>query len=320
MEAEDATLKFFIRAADFTNMQDVEQLTTPEEISSLRQRLAERELAVMRNILANTELQKKIADAEDQIEQLKTEVRRLEQQPSPEIATAEISRLKKEWSNTQKAQQREQADRRAEVLAARGMAQQAQRKYEEEARTRRAESAHSSGTIARLERELGEARTRADNIGAAQDRQSRIYGRMAFAAAGVLATICGGAGFWVWGMDHHSPANVAVAAVERPRAATHAIVTPAQMPKDFSRSVGRLSEALENVPGLTPQEVLRQIHASHAKDDPGLCSFQWNNGQPSLMLAGTHANVTISSSLGRCAQAVEEFRAKGNAPAFPPGH
>src|SRR5438309_6836988 len=92
MEAGGATLKFFIRAADFTNMQEVEQATKTEDISSLRQRLTERELAAMRAILANTALQQKIADAEDQIEKLKTDVRRLEQQPSPDTALEEISR------------------------------------------------------------------------------------------------------------------------------------------------------------------------------------------------------------------------------------
>lgn len=311
-------------------MQDIEAAPpVTDEVTRLRQQLAERELAVMRAILTNTELQQKIADSEDQSTQLKKQVQQLEARPTPEAAMAEITRLKKEWTVTQRAQQREHATRRTELVKLRAQLHQAQKQAEDESRARRSDAAHSSSTIMRLERDLGDMRTAAKKTREEVAREHKAHWRFVSAAIAAAVVVCGIALFgptgWRPGATVAASSTTAAAAAGGSSQAAHGAQLHAippgslQLPPqssafaltngpEFSRSVNRLSDALSSIQGETPQQILSEVHLAKVKEEPGLCAFQWNNGQPALMLGADHANGTITSSLNRCAQAVEAYR------------
>ncbi|MEP6714523.1 MAG: hypothetical protein ABJC09_03050 [Terriglobia bacterium] len=93
-----------------------------------------------------------------------------------------------------------------------------------------------------------------------------------------------------------------------PRVAAHKQELPRFRPsgvgndprQEFSRSMSRLADALAAQWPKKPEQVLRDV-AAQSKD----CAFAWNNGQPALMYG---AGKTMSASLDRCSDAVENYR------------
>jgi hypothetical protein len=75
--------------------------------------------------------------------------------------------------------------------------------------------------------------------------------------------------------------------------------------KDFAAGLGRLDSALDNFKGEKPEEVLQRVHLQNAAKGITVCSFAWNNGDPTLEF-GTKEGLDLNASMTRCADAVEK--------------
>jgi DNA-binding transcriptional MerR regulator len=75
---------------------------------------------------------------------------------------------------------------------------------------------------------------------------------------------------------------------------------------DFAAGLGRLDQALDNFKGEKPEEVLQRVHLQNAAKGITVCSFAWNNGDPTLEF-GTKEGLDLNASMTRCADAVEKF-------------
>ncbi len=58
---------------------------------------------------------------------------------------------------------------------------------------------------------------------------------------------------------------------------------------DFAAGADRLDEALGRFKDESPEHVLRRVHKEGAAQGVAVCSFEWNNGQVSLLF-GTQPN------------------------------
>ncbi len=76
--------------------------------------------------------------------------------------------------------------------------------------------------------------------------------------------------------------------------------------KDFAAGLGRLDQALDNFKGEKPEEVLQRVHLQYAAKGMTVCSFDWNNGDPTLQF-GTAEGLDLNASMTRCAEAVEKL-------------
>lgn len=78
----------------------------------------------------------------------------------------------------------------------------------------------------------------------------------------------------------------------------------AQAP-DFSGSVDRLNDALGQFPNQNPRDVLMRVRKENAARGIDVCSFEWNEGEPSLVYGSRRGHVALDAVMGNCAQAVE---------------
>jgi DNA-binding transcriptional MerR regulator len=74
---------------------------------------------------------------------------------------------------------------------------------------------------------------------------------------------------------------------------------------DFAAGLGRLDQALDSFKGEKPEEVLQRVHLRNAAKGITVCSFAWNNGDPTLEF-GTKEGLDLNASMARCAEAVEK--------------
>lgn len=74
---------------------------------------------------------------------------------------------------------------------------------------------------------------------------------------------------------------------------------------DFTAGLGRLDQALDSFKGEKPEEVLQRVHLQNAAKGITVCSFAWNNGDPTLEF-GTKEGLDLNASMTRCADAVEK--------------
>lgn len=82
--------------------------------------------------------------------------------------------------------------------------------------------------------------------------------------------------------------------------------------RDFSGAVGNLDDALGDFQGLNPADVLKMVHRENAARGVSVCSFEWNNGQVSLLFGsgdGNDPQVVVQ----RCADAVRKAALAGKA-------
>jgi hypothetical protein len=91
----------------------------------------------------------------------------------------------------------------------------------------------------------------------------------------------------------------------------HAAVAPAPsaaLPdpttQDVTESVDRLDHALSKYRDQSAEQVLHQIHDANMARGISVCSFEWNNGQVSLLF-GTKPGMGIGVAIAACANAVE---------------
>lgn len=95
-----------------------------------------------------------------------------------------------------------------------------------------------------------------------------------------------------------APDNAVVADSVKP-------VTGKPATKDFAGAMGRLDQALDSFKSEKPEEVLLRVHNANAAKGIAVCSFEWNNGQVS-MLFGSKEGLDIDKAMTRCADAVEK--------------
>ena len=75
--------------------------------------------------------------------------------------------------------------------------------------------------------------------------------------------------------------------------------------KDIAAGLARLDSALDNFKGEKPEEVLQRVHLQNAAKGITVCSFAWNNGDPTLEF-DTKEGLDLNASMTRCADAVEK--------------
>jgi hypothetical protein len=74
---------------------------------------------------------------------------------------------------------------------------------------------------------------------------------------------------------------------------------------DFAAGLGRLDQALDSFKGEKPEAVLQRVHLQNAAKGITVCSFAWNNGDPTLEF-DTKEGLDLNASMTRCADAVEK--------------
>lgn len=129
----------------------------------------------------------------------------------------------------------------------------------------------------------------------------------------ICATIAAGAAFWVtmlyWQLnDFRSDRRYqAAAAVERgPPAVAVAIAPPTAAANDFTGAITELDDALGSFRGNRAEDVLRRVHNESAAQGVPVCSFEWNNGQPSLLYGSKKGDPALATAVSLCAQAVKK--------------
>ena len=74
---------------------------------------------------------------------------------------------------------------------------------------------------------------------------------------------------------------------------------------DLSAGLTRLDQALDNFKGEKPEDVLKRVQLQNAARGISVCSFSWNNGDPTLQF-NTAEGIDLNASMQRCADAVEK--------------
>jgi hypothetical protein len=75
--------------------------------------------------------------------------------------------------------------------------------------------------------------------------------------------------------------------------------------RDFAGAMSRLDQALNSFKSEKPNDVLQRVHLANKVKGIDVCSFEWNNGQIS-MLFGSKEGMDIDKAMARCADAVEK--------------
>jgi DNA-binding transcriptional MerR regulator len=75
--------------------------------------------------------------------------------------------------------------------------------------------------------------------------------------------------------------------------------------RDFAAGLGRLDDALNSFKGEKPEDVLQRVHLHNAAKGISVCSFEWNNGDPTMEF-GSKEGMDLNASMTRCADAVEK--------------
>lgn len=206
---------------------------------------------------------------------------------------------------------------RAEATVAQLKAQWhvAQHDLEKERRARQTEAIAAAAKVTRLQRELLEAVV----VPVTTRTRWHIDWRRGATLVGVLALLVlmvalfhkKGADFPVrQPADATQPAEVLAPPVDshaRAIAKRVSVTAPRELSAgeraNFSLALGRLNEALEAYPGVEPVEVLRQVYLA---GNASVCSFEWNEGNPSLVFGGKETG-SLAQSVARCADAVARF-------------
>lgn len=307
-----------------------------QTIATLQEALTEKEHAIVQSAIAasslhqqldkskthNEQLRKKLTTVAKAHEALSQKVAAAEQSGSVngrQIPEAEVAQMKEKWRVAQKSMEREYGRLQGELAKAKIGLHQATQELETQTRARRSDAAHASLRIANLEREVESARAGAAQPGVAE-KGGNLWLRLSVTSATTAAIMI--ATWFCWPSLHDYYGKVSA----EPRIAASAPVTSgyrqtgalsglnaAGSREAFQKALGRLNNILYGPVGVTPEQILRAVRESNAKTDPGVCNFQWNNGQPALYFGG--ADTSLGASLDRCATAVDQYLRPGDKPA-----
>jgi len=104
------------------------------------------------------------------------------------------------------------------------------------------------------------------------------------------------------GAQGKAPEAPVAASSEKPAPAVEVAKVPTH---DFAESLDRLDQALGQFTRDRPEDVLRRVHDMNAAGGVSVCSFEWSNGQVSLVF-GAKPGVGIEPAVANCADAVEQ--------------
>jgi hypothetical protein len=314
-------------------------LSDPEEIARLRRLLAEKGHAGLRFALAESDLKRRLEDAEVINAALRTQLQIVHSAPDPAVAadqaskpagdSAEVARLKADWRRAMQSLEREYRESKAELVMVRGQLHQTQRQLEQVYSTRQAEAAKYSANTASIQTDLADALAVTDSHRSqSRDRTTRLL-IAAIVFTAVLLTVA----LTIWTVRTNVSSRQCVAAeaeqIAAPRNNPASAPEEAQPPQAFSlpgvipagalvakqepRSepgfaggMNRLNGALAAFPDRRPEDILREIHRKAASRDPSVCAFEWNNGQPALLYGGA-GKLTLAATVDKCADAIEKY-------------
>lgn len=216
---------------------------------------------------------------------------------------AEIEKLRVEWRREQRGAEIEHNNRRAELLSVRSQLHLAQQRLENEVRARRSDAVQASGRVVALERQLTETRLalRMRNKEETPQNRIRVFMSAATAAAAVVVAILG----WTHGRKP-AAAKIPTASNAQPQLAVSSAIAPPK--KEFTQSLNRLDDALAAFPGQPAEKVLAAARSSQGNSVATPCLIQWTSGQPALVYSGGSLGNSLSATLERCAEAVEQYR------------
>ena len=286
-------------------MQEPDGLTPEEQIANLRQLIAQKDQGFVQAAVSTLDLEERLAAARAQATVLRAEleVARARQQELENAPHSEdVVKLTAKFLHAQKTMERQHAEDRAELLALRARFQQTQERLDKETSVRNAQASKAVAKIAALEREVIDTRMQAAN--ASESGSGKLALKVAAAAAVAIIAVGVVLGWSQISAKATTPApRVLPAATPHPVSASS--LTASQ--RGFQGALSSLNNALGNFPDRSPEDVFAEVRHRMAKTEPSICAFQWNNGQPALLYGGGAKTVSIASSLGRCAQAVESL-------------
>jgi hypothetical protein len=296
--------------------------TDTEEERRLRQLVAEQERAALHASLAEFDLRQRLKDTEQKNVELQTQLQTRSGGKPPDaadsVSATEVAKLKLDWRRAMKGLEQENKEHKSELVLVKGQLHQAQRQLELENTARQGDATKSAAIIADLETDLEGTRNAGGKSGRTQSGRHSTGWRIAAIAitAGALTYAVAMRIMHASGAGTDPGGNPASAAAAQP-AETFSLpgVTPAgnSAPKSdpvsepgLTGDLDRLNGAFAAFPGRQPEDILREIHRKAAKTDPGLCTFDWNNGQPSILYGGG-GKLSLSASIDKCARAIEKY-------------
>jgi hypothetical protein len=79
--------------------------------------------------------------------------------------------------------------------------------------------------------------------------------------------------------------------------------------KSLPDALGRMDRAMKALPGLDPEDVIRQVRKRQSTPERPVCQFDWSNGGPSMVFERTAKGQSMENwavAISRCADAVEQ--------------
>jgi hypothetical protein len=316
-----------------------------EAIAALRRMLAERDHALLRTALVNSDLKQELDDTKTTALELKQQLttvvktnesltaRAAEQAASTKGAAPtadEVLRMKTQFRRAQKALEKEYSRVKEELVMVKGDAFRAQQQLEIEARARRAEAAQASVKISALQQQMEEV-AKASFAEATSRTHTEKKTRLWVAVGSFAGLVMLVVGLWSqFGGSRVQAEQLAPAPPAQrdsaPPASSQQITLPAGLvaagssssaapaspggtfgpQPSFQRSLNRLNNVLSGPLGRSPEQVLKEVRQNYAKSGKHVCDFEWNGGQPALLYSGAGGG-TLDSSLNLCSAAVEQY-------------
>jgi hypothetical protein len=284
-----------------TEFEGAPHLETDLEIAELREMVSRHEQVMLRATSAAQDAQKRLKESQ-------IEVAKLQAQLKGALAAADA------------AKSALQPDELVRIQLAR-----VQKDLQRERAIRQVETEQTTAKVAKLETALAEAREELEARKSRAAHPKLLIGAAALVSLLVLAALA----VLVWRQS--GPRVAAEAALPgrtggesssaegssgeiplpvRRRAGKQSPAGPSSSNEPtFTKSLDRLTHALSAFPGQDPQAVLLAVSLKQSSADNKVCSFAWNDGQPSLLLgSGKSKGDSLSSALSQCADAVEHFR------------
>jgi hypothetical protein len=316
-----------------------------EAIAALRRLLAERDHALLKTALINSDLKQELDETKTATVELKQQLttavktnesltaRAAEQAASTKgnAPTAdEVLRMKAQFRRAQKALEKEYSRVKDELVRVKGEAFRATQQLEIEARARRAEAAQASVKIAAMQQQMEEvakASFAEATSRSSTEKKTRLWVGLGSAAGLAMLAF----GLWTqfsgsrvqaeqrFGDQSAAPETVVGSAkpsaqgISLPGTTAAGSSAPApnstgvfEKQASFQRALSRLNNTLSGPIGRTPEQLLKDVRLKNALKGERVCDFDWNGGQPALLYS---AGGTLDGELNKCSAAVEQFLA-----------
>jgi hypothetical protein len=242
-------------------------------------------------------------------------------------AQADIAAMKTRWYAAEKARNAVSSQREVDSSTISNQLVRAQRELERAQQMARSDMERAASRIQVLEERLEKAQTIAAQAESSQleyRKRSHIFLSVGIA----MAVVFGGVTLYRF-LPHSAAADSAQAETAtltpggsrfssgaRRQFATANLDSISKKPfvphavtKSLPDALGRLDRALKGFPGLDQEAVLHQVQVRQSTPGHPVCSFEWTNGQPSIVFGQgkTGANAeNWAVDISRCADALEQ--------------